>query len=140
MHKLTEGQLKGTDGTLPTVLITTADGIVRINEHEFDPAKHKLFEGELPEPTQAQAQAQATEARRESETLDEAIASVALQSLPGGEYHGKEDYVVPQMAGHFKASESEVRAKLQAAVKAVTDAAAAAAAETTPAKPAKGKK
>lgn len=43
MQKLTRDQEMGAHGTCDTVTVETEAGPVRINAHEFDKEKHKLY-------------------------------------------------------------------------------------------------
>lgn len=70
------------------------------------------------------------------ETLETAILDAAAKSLPGGEYHNREDYVVNGISGHFKADKEAVRSAYREAIAALTTDHAAALAELV-AKPAK---
>lgn len=48
--------------------------------------------------------------------LATAILEAAEKSLAGGEYHGREDYVVTGISGHFKADPEMVRTMLREAI------------------------
>lgn len=54
----------------------------------------------------------------ERQTIDAAISAAADQSFEGGDYFQREDYVVKGIAGEYKASPDDVRAKLRASIDA----------------------
>lgn len=60
--------------------------------------------------------------RDPSDTLSAAIRANAPKLLEGGEYFGKEDYVVDQLAEHYDEPKDDVRKKLRAAVDKVPKA------------------